>query len=89
MPDGHSDPKGYKEYAVAVICAIDFEISAVRYMLDQEYPHLPTKQGDSNKYILGELSGHDVVLAWLPGQQGKSAAAIVATNMARTFPSIK
>ncbi|KAH2144726.1 hypothetical protein KXV68_005187 [Aspergillus fumigatus] len=66
-----------------------FEMSAVRYMLDDEHPRLPTKQGDSNLYILGELSGHNVVIAWLPGTQGKGAAAIVANNMQRTFASIK
>ncbi|KAF5500026.1 hypothetical protein CGCA056_v014975 [Colletotrichum aenigma] len=64
-------------------------MSAVRCMLDREHPRLATKEGDSNIYVLGELSGHDVVLACLPGSQGKGAAATVATNMARTFPSIK
>ena len=58
-------------------------------MLDYEHLRLPPRQGDSNMYILGELSDHNVVLAWLPGNQGKGAAAIVATNMARTFPSVK
>ncbi|KAK2771387.1 hypothetical protein CKAH01_14309 [Colletotrichum kahawae] len=86
MQDG---PTTYESYTVAVVCAIDFEMSAVRYMLDREHPRLATKEGDSNIYVLGELSGHDVVLACLPGSQGKGAAATVATNMARTFPSIK
>ncbi|TLS22163.1 uncharacterized protein PpBr36_09789 [Pyricularia pennisetigena] len=79
-----------QDYTVAVICAIGFEMSAVRYMLDKEHPRLPRKdEGDSNMYTLGELSGHNVVLACLPGIQGKGAAAVVATNMARSFPSIK
>ncbi|KAK7908764.1 hypothetical protein PG985_016067 [Apiospora marii] len=79
----------YKDYTVAIVCAIDFEMSAVRYMLDKEHDSLPTQEGDSNLYVLGELSGHHVALAWLPGTQGKGAAAVVATNLARTFPSIK
>lgn len=79
----------YEDYTVAIICAIDFEMSAVRYMLDKEHDSLPTKEGDSNLYVLGELSGHRVTLAWLPGTQGKGAAAVVATNLARTFPCIK
>ncbi|KAK7952733.1 uncharacterized protein PG986_008461 [Apiospora aurea] len=79
----------YEDYTVAIVCAIDFEMSAVRYMLDKEHESLPTKDGDSNLYILGELSGHRVALAWLPGTQGKGAAAVVATNLARTFPCIK
>ncbi|KAK8090374.1 hypothetical protein PG997_005335 [Apiospora hydei] len=79
----------YEDYTVAIVCAIDFEMSAVRYMLDKEHESLPTKESDSNLYILGELSGHRVALAWLPGTQGKGAAAVVATNLTRTFPSIK
>ncbi|GIJ92594.1 hypothetical protein Asppvi_001872 [Aspergillus pseudoviridinutans] len=79
----------YNDYTVAVVCAMGFEMSAVRYMLDDEHPRLPTKQGDSNLYVLGALSGHNVVIACLPGTQGKGAAAIVANNMQRTFPSIK
>ncbi|KZL72126.1 pfs domain-containing protein [Colletotrichum incanum] len=82
-------PGTHEEYTIAIVCAMSFELSAVRYMLDQEHPRLPTKDGDSNIYVLGELSGHNVVLACLPGQQGKGAAATVATNIARTFPGIK
>ncbi|KAJ5157505.1 Pfs NACHT and WD domain protein [Penicillium canariense] len=82
-------PGRYEDYTVAVICAIGFEMSAVRYMLDHEHYRLPPRQGDSNIYVLGELSGHNIVLACLPGNQGKGAAAVVATNMVRTFPSIK
>ncbi|KAH8703142.1 Pfs, NB-ARC and ankyrin domain protein, partial [Talaromyces proteolyticus] len=68
---------------------MSFELSAVRYMLSLEHPRLPTKQGDSNLYVLGELSGHNAVIACLPGSSGKGAAAIVATDMERTFPSVK
>jgi nucleoside phosphorylase len=67
---------------------MSFEMSAVRYMLDNEHPPLPTP-GDSNMYTIGDLQGHNVVLACLPGQQGKGAAATVAANISRTFPSIK
>ncbi|KAI1847997.1 hypothetical protein JX266_006110 [Neoarthrinium moseri] len=81
--------KTYQDYTVAVVFAIEFEMSALRYMLDQEHPSLSSKSGDPNDYILGELSGHDIVLAWLPGTQGNSAAAIVTTNLDRTFPNIQ
>lgn len=89
MPDPLSTPMRYENYTVAVICTINFEMSAVRFMLDREHPRLPPKQGDSNLYVLGELSGHNVVVAYLPGIQGKGAAATVATNLARTFPSVE
>lgn len=58
-------------------------------MLDEEHPHLQAQPGDSNSYTVGELHGHNVVLACLPGQQGKGAAAIAATNLSRSFPCIK
>jgi nucleoside phosphorylase len=80
--------KTHNDYNVAVICAMTFEMSALRYMLDQEHPRLRTKEGDPNIYTLGELHGHNVVLASLPGIQGKGSAATVATNLARTFPCI-
>lgn len=85
----NNSPRRHEEYTVAVICAIGFEMAALRYMLDREHLRLPPKQGDSNMYVLGELSGHNVVLACLPGNQGKGAAAVIATNIARTFPSIE
>ncbi|KAK6831974.1 hypothetical protein RU639_002676 [Aspergillus parasiticus] len=79
----------YEDYTVAIVCAMGFEMSAVRYLLDQEHPRLPTRPGDMNLYVLGQLSGHNVAIACLPGNQGKGSAATVATNMARTFPTIK
>ncbi|EWC44494.1 hypothetical protein DRE_06762 [Drechslerella stenobrocha 248] len=88
--DRNLDPEQYTydDYKVAIISAMEFEMSAVRYLLDREHPPMPQKEGDSNKYFLGELSGHNVVLAWLPGKQGKSAAAHVAVNLQRSFPSV-
>ncbi len=68
---------------------MSFEMSAVRYMLDKEHARLPRQGDDPNIYVFGSLSGQNVVLACLPGNQGKSSAAIVATNLARTFPYIK
>ncbi|RYP12681.1 hypothetical protein DL765_007220 [Monosporascus sp. GIB2] len=88
MQDTQKNSSSYDDYTVAVICAMTFEMSAVRYMLDREHPRLRSQQGDSNIYVLGTLSGHNVVLACLPGNQGKGSAATVATNLARTFPSI-
>ncbi|KAI1358411.1 nucleoside phosphorylase domain-containing protein [Xylaria arbuscula] len=84
-----SNRKTRDAYTVAILCAMDIERNAVRYMLDEEHHRLPSQLGDSNSYTLGKLNGHDVVLACLPSQQGKGAAATVATNMSRSFPSIK
>lgn len=81
--------RDYAEYTVAIVCALDFEMSAVRWMLDRQHQPLPKKEGDRNLYVLGELSGHNVVIACLPGTQGKSAAAHVAADLERTFPNVQ
>lgn len=89
MQDERYSSRTYEDYTVAVVCAMGFEMSAVRYMLDREHSPLPRKPGESTLYIFGEISGHNVVLACLPGSQGKSSAATIANNMTRTFPSIE
>jgi nucleoside phosphorylase len=77
-------------YTVALICPLEVELSAARYMLDEEHQRLPKGKNDTNSYILGQLSGHNVVIASLPeGSQGTVSAATVATHLARTFPAIK
>lgn len=80
------------EYTVAIVCVIEFEMGAVRYrlhMLDEEHTCLLSWQGDSNDYIVRQLCSRNVALVWLPGNQDKSAAAIVATDLDRTSPSIR
>lgn len=77
-------------YTVALFCPLEVELSAARYLLDEEHQRLPTAEGDSNKYTLGLLNGHNVVIASLPmGYQATVSAATVATNLSRTFPSIR
>lgn len=77
-------------YKVALICPLEVEMSAARYMLDEEHERLLPARGDTNQYILGQLSHHNVAIASLPaGYQGTVSAAAVARDMARTFPSIK
>ncbi|KAL3465971.1 hypothetical protein BJX64DRAFT_284904 [Aspergillus heterothallicus] len=62
-------------------------------MLDDK--HLPIARSsipetDHNTYILGEIGGHNVVMACLPsGVYGHTSAAIVAQQMLSTFPSIR
>lgn len=64
-------------------------MGAMRYLLDREHQSLSPQPGDSNLYILGELGGYNVVLAWFSDTYGKSAAATVAKNTNRGFPSIE
>ncbi|KAL4974661.1 nucleoside phosphorylase domain-containing protein [Aspergillus desertorum] len=79
----------HQSYTVALICALEIELSAARYMLDEEHERLPTHKLDPNIYVLGTLSGHNVVIAALPrGSLGTVSAATVATHLSRTFPAI-
>ncbi len=58
-------------------------------MLDEEHPLPPNQAGDDNIYVLGRIDQHNVVMTCLPGQYGTNNAAIVATNLKRSFPSIR
>src|ERR1700761_8355330 len=80
----------YDDYTVAMICPLEVEMTAVRYMLDEEHVRLPGKDGDRNRYILGKMGDHNVAIGYLPhGSQGIGAAATMATDMRRTFPSVQ
>jgi nucleoside phosphorylase len=78
-------------YTVGWICAITTEYTAARQFLDREHD-LPThvSVNDINGYTLGEMAGHNVVIAVLPrGEYGLSSAASVAANMLNSFPNIR
>jgi nucleoside phosphorylase len=57
-------------------------------MLDEDHEPLPNPRNDHNTYILGSVSGHNVVIACLP-TMGTNPAATVATSMINTFQSIR
>lgn len=80
-----------KDYTVAIICALEIELRAVRGMLDIVHPRLrlSPESGDTNMYTCGGIHGHNIVACCLPCQTGKGSAAAVATNLARTFTAIK
>jgi hypothetical protein len=66
------------------------EINAARLLLDREHEDLDSASGDPNNYILGEMEGHNIVLAYPgAGEKGESAATYVASNMVRTFEKIR
>ncbi|KAH7145557.1 hypothetical protein B0J13DRAFT_474300, partial [Dactylonectria estremocensis] len=81
-------PLAHGDYTIAWICALPLELAASRAMLDELHRPLSTL-GDDNTYVLGRIDQHNVVMACLPGQYGTNNAAIVATNLKRSFPSIR
>ncbi|KAH7325656.1 hypothetical protein B0I35DRAFT_493569 [Stachybotrys elegans] len=78
----------HEDYTIAWICALPLELAASRAMLDEEHRQLPIQTGDDNTYVLGHIDQHNIVMACLPGQYGTNNAAIVATNLKRSFPRI-
>ncbi|KAN0087042.1 hypothetical protein V8E54_000730 [Elaphomyces granulatus] len=83
-------PMTHDDYTVAWICALPLETAAAKAMLDKTHLQLPQSAADDNAYMLGEISGHNIVIACLPsGVYGTISAATVAANMRTTFPSIR
>ncbi|KAN0087168.1 hypothetical protein V8E54_000856 [Elaphomyces granulatus] len=83
-------PMTHEDYTVAWICALPLETAAAKAMLDKTHLQLPQSAADDNAYILGEISGHNIVIACLPsGVYGTVSAATVAANMRTTFPSVR
>jgi nucleoside phosphorylase len=78
------------DYTVGWICALSKEQTAAIAMLDERHPDLAKEFIDHNTYTLGSIGKHKIVIACLPeGKLGTSSAATSATQMVRTFPSIK
>ncbi|KAF4989083.1 hypothetical protein FGRMN_9369 [Fusarium graminum] len=84
------DGSRHHRYTVAWICALHIEMAAARAMLDEEHIGRPRQDNDTNSYVLGSISDHNVVIACLPiNQYGTNNAASVLSNMKRTFPDIQ
>ncbi|THY51349.1 hypothetical protein D6C99_04500 [Aureobasidium pullulans] len=77
------------QYTVGWICALTLELTAARQFLDVE--HQPTSHlaaNDTNSYTLGEMAGHNIVIAVLP-EYGTNAASSATANLLNSFPTIK
>ncbi|KZL76464.1 nacht and ankyrin domain protein [Colletotrichum incanum] len=91
---GHSNgddrERQHADYTVGWVCALHFELAASRAMLDRQHRDLLKKDNGPNEYVFGNIGAHNVVMACLPsGQYGTNNAAIVASNMRSSFPSIR
>lgn len=79
----------YDRYTIAWVCALHIEMAAARAMLDDIHEEV-RYSNDPNSYTLGSIQEHNIILACLPNAQyGTNNAAIVATNLKRSFPSIQ
>ncbi|OJJ47354.1 hypothetical protein ASPZODRAFT_132348 [Penicilliopsis zonata CBS 506.65] len=90
MPAHQMNP-ALDQYTVGWICALPEEYKAGVRMLDVVFPGLDVRQlGDNNTYTFGRVGAHHVVIGSLPlGRYGTNSAAVVARDMARTFPNVR
>jgi nucleoside phosphorylase len=80
------------DYTIGWICALlESELVAARAMLDEKHPVLLViDPHDSNSYVLGRISDHNIVIACLLAEiMGKVSAATVAKDMIRSFPAVR
>ncbi|KAF4633060.1 hypothetical protein G7Y89_g5056 [Cudoniella acicularis] len=75
------------DYTVGWICPLEVEQIAAMEMMDEEHERLPQPPTDHNVYSLGNIAGHNVVIAGLY-QPGNSPAATVVTQMRMTFQNL-
>ncbi|RKK81725.1 hypothetical protein BFJ71_g15510 [Fusarium oxysporum] len=79
----------HHDYSVGWICALPVELAAAKSMLDALHETFDQHIHDSNTYIFGSIGPHNIVLACLPHEgTGMNNAAIAATHLWRSFPSI-
>ncbi|KAK8924411.1 hypothetical protein VCV18_004833 [Metarhizium anisopliae] len=89
--DPRRRPYSNDVYAVGWICAITAEYVAAQAFLDEKHDGpVPLPSTDYNNYTLGRIGKHNVVIAAIPdGEYGTTSAAIIASDMKHSFPSIK
>ncbi|KAL3457971.1 nucleoside phosphorylase domain-containing protein [Aspergillus heterothallicus] len=77
-------------YTVGWVCALSLELTAAKAMLDETHSNPRQPPSDPNRYTVGEIAGHNVVIAPLPaGVYGTTSASFVTASLLSTFPSIR
>lgn len=84
-------PNDREGFEIALICALQIESDAVEALFDDYYEEdysYGKAPGDPNAYTTGNIAGHNVVLAFMPGM-GKVNSANAAAGFRASFPNIK
>ncbi|KAL4813902.1 hypothetical protein BDW67DRAFT_192655 [Aspergillus spinulosporus] len=80
----------HDSYTVAWVCALPLELAAAKVFLDEVHPRLPQLKSDHNVYTLGNIGGHNVVVACLPaGVYGTTSATAAVAYLKSTYPNIQ
>ena len=79
-----------EDYVVGWLCRLPVEVAAAKAALDRVHDNLPTDQvsDGNNSYILGNLQGHNVVVAY-PKVYGESSLADVNAQLHASYPSVQ
>ncbi|KAK6542350.1 hypothetical protein TWF694_006309 [Orbilia ellipsospora] len=76
-------------YGIAIICPMGIELVPILAILDEEHVALPFVGGRlRNKYTLGRIGEHNVVVTVMP-ETGNNAAAAVVTQLQNDFKSLR
>ncbi|KAF3920818.1 hypothetical protein ABW20_dc0109936 [Dactylellina cionopaga] len=79
-----------EDYTISWICALPLEFAVATALLDERHLPLPQDDIDDNSYEFGRIGRYNIIIACLPsGVYGVTSAANVATNLQRSFPSVK
>lgn len=79
-----------REYTVGWISALPIEYAAATEMLDERHEPPARIDNDDTLYTLGQIHGHNIVLACLPaGVIGTVSAAVIATYLGGRFPNAR
>src|ERR1700761_1796918 len=71
----------YDDYTIGWVAVLDCELDATRLLLDKEHEPLDSDGSDPNNYILGDMEGHNIAIAY-PGEgvKGESVATYISSN---------
>ncbi|KAH8696621.1 hypothetical protein BGW36DRAFT_343579 [Talaromyces proteolyticus] len=80
----------HSDYTVAWVCALPLELAAAEALLDETHDRPAQVAPASTTYVLGKISGHNVVLVCLPsGEYGTISTASVVSHILATFPAVR
>jgi hypothetical protein len=78
-----------EDYTIEWVCVLSIKCAVTEEMLDKKHS-LSQDRNDTNVYMLGHISRHNVVIVCLLAEQiGTNSAATVTSQMTSKFVSIK
>ncbi|KAJ0425580.1 nucleoside phosphorylase domain-containing protein [Aspergillus carlsbadensis] len=76
------------DYRVGWVCILEVEFVAALSMLDREHERIPGQPNDPTIYSVGQIGGHNIVIAY-PLRAGNTPAHNLVKNMRQSFPRVQ